>query len=271
MGNTMKKLLVGSAMSLAMVAGASAADLYVKAPPPPEWSWTGFYGGVTLGVRVANNDWTTSNLFPSIPGTIQPVTTGSVDSTAARIGGYGGYNWRIAPAWVLGIEGDFGWADNSKTVTPAPGTAGISQGGCGPFFCTGQPNGTVIESWDGSLRARVGSLITPSTLVFATGGVAWQRITLASTCGPNGLPSQFCLLNESDSASTTLTGWTVGAGAEQRVLGNWLARVDYRYSNFGTFSQQFFPAGFGPGFDDRYTGNVKVRTNIVNVGLAYKF
>ena len=38
-------------MSLAMVAGASSADLYTKAPPPPPpvWSWTGCYVGAGGG------------------------------------------------------------------------------------------------------------------------------------------------------------------------------------------------------------------------------
>src|SRR5579864_9230462 len=46
-------LLLGTAMSLAMVAGASAADLapmYMKAPPPPPVSsWTGCYVGGNVG------------------------------------------------------------------------------------------------------------------------------------------------------------------------------------------------------------------------------
>jgi outer membrane immunogenic protein len=278
----MNRLATCVAVIAALIIGAPAfaADMAVKAPPPPlpvaaPWSWAGFYGGVSVGARIADNDWTSSNFFPTVASTIggitQPVTGGSVDSVAPRIGAYGGYSWLIAPAWLLGIEGDVGWANNSKTVTPAPGTAGIV--GLG-MQLTGQPSGTVKETWDGSLRARLGSLIAPSTLVFATGGAAWQSITLASSCGLNG-PFPFCNFNNNDSASTVRWGWTVGAGVEQRISGNWLVRVDYRYADFGTFSHQFFPAAFGPGspigFDDRYTGTVKARTNTIDVGLAYKF
>ena len=232
------------AASVLANAPALAADMRVKAPIAPAapiWSWTGFYGGVSIGARWAENDWTSTDFFPAVGGiTVQPVTGGPVDSVAARVGGYFGYNWQIAPAWIVGVEGDGGWANNAKTVAPIPGSAGIVGPGCGGGVCTGPTTATVKESWDGSLRGRIGMLVTPSTLVFATGGAAWQRITLEATCAPSGLPTTFCLINTSGSASTTLTGWTLGGGLEQRISGNWLGRMSYRYSDFGTFSHQFF-------------------------------
>src|SRR5579871_5718946 len=61
-GVGMKKLLLGTAMSLAMVAGASAADLYTKAPPPP--SWTGCFIGANIGGGWSNNDVASSTVSP---------------------------------------------------------------------------------------------------------------------------------------------------------------------------------------------------------------
>jgi outer membrane immunogenic protein len=63
-----------------------------------------------------------------------------------------------------------------------------------------------------------------------------------------------------------MSGWTVGGGVEHKLWGNWLARIEYRYADFGTFSQQFFPP-CGAGF----TANVHVKTQLLNFGLAYKF
>ena len=37
---------------------AHSADLAVKAPPPPVFSWTGFYIGANIGGAWANNNWT---------------------------------------------------------------------------------------------------------------------------------------------------------------------------------------------------------------------
>ena len=47
----MKKLLIGSLVALATAGGsaAMAADMPLKAPPPPAFSWTGCYVGVEGG------------------------------------------------------------------------------------------------------------------------------------------------------------------------------------------------------------------------------
>ena len=66
-----------------------------------------------------------------------------------------------------------------------------------------------------------------------------------------------------------MMGWTVGGGVERKLWGNWLARIDYRYADFGTFNQHFFTAGaFG---DDQFDAHVKVKTHTATVGIAYKF
>jgi len=270
----MKKLIIAGIVAAGFGgAPAFAADLPVKAPayvaPTPMFSWTGFYFGGEVGARFANNDWTTSNIFPSL-GINQAVTSGSMDNAALRLGAYLGYNWQFAPTWIVGIEGDAGWANNTKTVSPAPGTSGLNGNGCGGGVCTGLPSATAKELWDGSVRARLGMLFTPNTLVFGTAGAAWQSVKLAASCPTSGGPNDFCFVPEGESHSTTKTGWTVGGGVEQRISGNWLARIDYRYADFGTLNQQFFNH-FGPSFDDRFTANVKVRTNALNFGLAYKF
>jgi outer membrane immunogenic protein len=250
-------------------APAEAADMPLKARSvAPVWSWSGFYAGASVGARWAENDWTSSDIFPFFGGMVQPVSSGAMNSVAARIGGYAGYNWQVAPAWVVGIEADFGWGNNSKTANPAPGTAGLTGPGC-VGVCTSPPTATVKENWDGSVRGRVGTLLTPDLLLYATGGVAWQNVTISASCAPDGTTSQFCLISESGSASKTMTGWTVGAGVEHRLFGNWLGRASYRFADFGTFSHQFFSQP--PGADDRFTGNVKVQTHTVELGLAYKF
>jgi len=56
----MKSLLkyVASAAMLLGPFAAHSADLAVKAPPPPVFSWTGFYIGANIGDAWANNNWT---------------------------------------------------------------------------------------------------------------------------------------------------------------------------------------------------------------------
>ena len=70
-------------------------------------AWNGFYGGLSLGGRWADVDWTTTAV--SAPNPVDTTTnTASYDSSAFRIGGFLGHNWRIAPTWVAGVEADLG-------------------------------------------------------------------------------------------------------------------------------------------------------------------
>ncbi|WP_315780745.1 MULTISPECIES: outer membrane protein [unclassified Bradyrhizobium] len=264
---------IGSALAGVLLAGSAlAADLPVKAPAPVAApTWTGLYAGVSVGARWADHDWRTSDVSPNFgPGVFVPTagTSGAMDSAAARIGGYLGVNWQFAPSWVAGIEGDFGWADNKKSASPLPGTAGLFFGG--PMV--GLPAGSVKDTWDGSVRARLGYLVTPSTLLYGSGGVAWQRVELNASCAV--VPgNSFCFGNpHNETFASTRVGWTVGGGVEHMIGGHWLLRADYRYADFGTWTQPFFVAGgVGVGFDDRFTAHVTTRTHTATVGLAYKF
>ena len=50
----------------------------------------------------------------------------------------------------------------------------------------------------------------------------------------------FTGIAKSQTISTTRTGWTVGGGVEAVVTGNWLARAEVRYADYGNFKQTFF-------------------------------
>lgn len=259
----------GALAWFATAGAALAADMPAKALPAVP-SWSGFYAGVSVGARWAANDWQTRDVAPIFVGVFVPTagTGGAMDSVAARFGGYLGYSAKISSSWVAGIEGDFGWADNKKTANPLPGTAGLFFGA--PLL--GLPSGSVRETWDGSLRGRLGYLVAPATLVYGTGGVAWQRLELNASCSV--VPGNaFCLGNtRNDTFGSTRLGWTVGGGVEHMIGGRWLLRADYRYADFGTWTQPFFTAGgTGFGFDDRFTARVTSHTHTATVGIAYKF
>src|SRR5690348_17347070 len=99
-----KKLLMSTAMVIAAISTASAADLrapvYTKAPPPAPvlFSWTGFYIGLNAGGKWASVDDTAT-----IAGTSVTFTDDRQSSWIA--GGQVGYNWQVGQ-WVLGVEGD---------------------------------------------------------------------------------------------------------------------------------------------------------------------
>jgi len=250
----MKKFLVAAATAAAFCgAPVFAADMPVKASAAPYDPWTGFYVGGSVGARSSEVDWRTVTFSVGPPLLDNPA---SLDKTGVRIGSYVGYNWKIAPAWLAGLEADIAWGDNKKTHTPWPGTSGIFGAASGHDFVTAK------LGLDGSLRGRLGVLVNPNSLVYATGGVAWQEIKTIATCDGT-LPSA-CAAPRSESSSTIKAGWTIGGGVEAILSKNWFGRVEYRYSDFGHVSNNFGP---GPSF----TANVNVRTNTTLLGLAYKY
>src|SRR5262249_4242059 len=106
---------------------AAAADLPRKAPPaalpppPPPYNWSGFYLGGFLGAGWVRNDVTSSITTGRITaldpfGTITTFPGSGLERISSGLGPLGGvtvgWNWQLPNApIVLGIEGDFAWAD----------------------------------------------------------------------------------------------------------------------------------------------------------------
>jgi outer membrane immunogenic protein len=242
----------GVALALLCMSGVSwAADLAAyKAPPPPPGAMPGnLYVGLSLGARWSDTDWTTTALA-SPPASPRFPNPASFDSSTARIGGYAGYMLRIAPTWAIGIEGDIAWGNSSKNVPGIPGT------------CCGGIAG-VQEGWDGSIRGRVGFLLTPAWLLYATGGIAWQGIEIDASCGAG---KGLCASSHRESVSSTQPGWTLGAGIEVMLRHNWLVRLEYRFADYERLDHTFFvsPAS------DRVAMNEALSTQTLLVGIAYK-
>jgi outer membrane immunogenic protein len=279
----MKNLFAGIALVALSAGAATAADMPVKAPPAAVVvnSWTGFYIGAAAGGR-----WTDHNLditaidefflggvqrdFPLCTTNTPPCgRSASFRDVAFRVGPYAGYNWQVGKL-VAGIEADWAWADQTNT-----------QGGFKYFLAIPGflPDSTIAikSGWEASARARLGFLATPTLLLYGTGGAAWLQTTLTSTCGPTScFPATYApsVLTRSE----TRTGWTIGAGVEAMFGPNWIARAEYRYSDYGSSSYtDVRPCSPTPGpncgiFTSlNVSYNVSYRTHAGMVGIAYKF
>jgi outer membrane immunogenic protein len=237
-------------------------------------SWDGYYAGISIGARFAINDWSTYLACPNsglcAGGQVGPDFAQPFGSTGVRLGAYGGRNWQIGAGWLAGLEAQFGWAGNRNANGPIPGTT--LSGGV-PAITNGD-TAAVNLSWDASLRARVGNLVRPATLVFATAGLALQQVEMVATCNNNGFAT-YCTQPAGaphyDSQTLLLPGWTVGAGLEHMLAANWLLRLEYSYADFGQANPTFFAYNIGSNGDDRVYAHVHVRTHTVTVGAAYKF
>ena len=224
-----------------------------KAPPPPTQSWTGLYGGFAAGGRHTDADWTTTTL--TLGGIPFADNQASFDDIAFRYGGYAGFNYQIGRV-VAGLEGGVGDAANSTKSRPGvPGLGGAP--GPSPDFTS------VGTHQDANIVGRLGYLIASDLLFYGVGGVAFQRATFTSVCTFVGE----CLFNNAESFSTTRTGPSGGLGVEAMFAGNWLARLDYRYADFGRVNHTFF-------LDEPIlspTTNTALRTETITFGIAYLF
>ena len=96
------------------------------------------------------------------------------------MGVYAGYNYGIAPSFVTGVEGDLA-ADfgGSKSMAGIPGALLSFNNGAGPLDDEISARG---PSYGGSLRARLGALLTPSVLPYGTGGLAFADSKYTINC-----------------------------------------------------------------------------------------
>jgi outer membrane immunogenic protein len=259
----MKKFLFAGAMlaAFATIQSASAADLALKAPPPPPVDpWAGWYAGVNIGGSWGRARDTTTYGAP-------PVLFASTSSRLDGVigGGQVGYNWRSSN-WLFGLEADIQASSERGTATSSvtlPTTCGV----IAVFPCP--TVGTLADQeklpWFGTVRGRLGVLAAPTWLFYATGGLAYGEIksneTLTVAGGP--LPGGVAV----NSFNTTRAGWTVGGGVEGVVSGNWTAKLEYLYMDFGTFNKNFVGlAPFAP-----IAQSTHVTDNILRVGLNYHF
>jgi outer membrane immunogenic protein len=210
-----------AALGLAALLGtgqAFAADVVLEEPPapavpmeePPVNTWSGPYAGVSLGYGFS--------------GTTEDETNNNEVSTDGfLLGGFAGYNYQVGNI-VAGAESDVGysWEEGSN--------AGL----------------TSESGVEGSLRARLGYVVSPSVLLYATAGGAAKDLEVSG----GGV-----------SDSNTMIGWTAGGGADVMVTEQVFGRVEYRYTDFGSDT---FSTNLG-------NADVSDKDHRVTFGLGMKF
>jgi len=273
----MKKLLCAGAMlaSFAAIQSASAADLALKAPPPaPIYSWTGFYLGANVGYSwgKAKSVYDDPN-FPNFGASALNPLSQRLDGVIG--GGQLGYNWQANSTWVFGLEADIqGSGERGRASFSDPYSVGVA---CDIFCSTVSGTMKVALDWFGTARARAGILVTPTTLLYGTGGLAFGGInasgTITDACFTGGPAA--CTPGSWGFNNTTIkTGWSAGVGVEGVVPNttNWTWKLEYLYIDLGTVSGTGLEAGVGGDFGPLpYTWSARVTDNILRVGANYHF
>jgi len=252
------------ALILALFAGSAfAADLpsrkappYAPPPPPPPPLWTGFYAGLNAG-----GTWSESNSVTTSAGVVQfcrPDQICGAGAEAAAMsalgasgvhslsnsgfigGGQIGYNWQFNNVFVVGLEADIqgvagaNGSANSASVASVPTPTSARAATIGTAL-------SVTKSLDylGTVRGRLGYLVTPTLLAYATGGLAYGGVSSSTNIFQSGLPGFGNIALAFGSAgdfSDTRFGYTVGGGLEWMFLPNWSAKLEYLYYDLGNVS-----------------------------------
>jgi outer membrane immunogenic protein len=263
-------------------AAALAADMPVRVlpPPPPICDWCGAYIGFNYGGSIGQSS-TMDN------GVLNSAATGALgifsetfthDTRGQLVGGQIGYNWRWSRAWVLGVEVDQQWTNETDTARlfGCGGTSAGFFGAGGPGFNSCLTDQQKLSNF-GTARARVG-YATGDFLWYWTGGAAWgtvnDNLAFGSTAvvGANPLCAGGVNCGSGGSFSHTMTGWTVGSGVEVKLWSpNWSAKFEYLYVDLGSYIDGVSQPGNAAGSTFAYNTSSHFRDNIVRAGLNYKF
>jgi outer membrane immunogenic protein len=189
--------------------------------------WTGPYFGLNVSAtrHKANFDGHDA---------LSTRTTAEVKKTGATVGLQLGYNWQ-SQNLVYGIEADLSSAGKAAT-------------GSGTF---GSPVSAKLSQL-GTIRGRVGTLVSPSTLLYGTGGYAWGRVK-NDTAELGGFRDH-----------SSKSGWTVGGGVEHAFARQWTVKAELLHVDLGSSRTQGF---FGSGYD----GTFKNKALVGSVGANFRF
>jgi outer membrane immunogenic protein len=281
--------LIAAASTIALTQIATAADMPVKgpvAPPPPPYSWTGFYIGVNGGFSAgkADTDFNAAPVTVDLALPFHPFnTSGFVGSESAKLngligGGQIGYNLQVSPNWVVGLEADI----------QASGEKGSrSFGDDFSFHLAVPPNpvaslvtGTALTDyeakilWFGTVRGRIG-YAWDKVMVYATGGLAYGEVKLDGTSTVSGTVGGVPFsIAHAIGHSHVNTGWTAGVGAEVALAGNWTGKFEYLYMDLGSLDDLDVivePPHVISVSGGQTITHTSFTDNIFRVGLNYKF
>jgi outer membrane immunogenic protein len=240
--------ILSALAALTSIRTADAADLPTYRPPaqvaPASYNWSGFYIGGHLGYGWGEHDITPTGKI----GLMVPPF--SVDHDGFIGGVTAGWNYQYGRI-VLGVEGEATWSDMDGSSTRE-------------LFGFVNATSSLSNRWTGTVAGRIG-IAFETLLYYGKFGVAFadNEYTVRAAIPGFGF-------NYASTASETEVGWMVGAGIEWAFAGNWSAKIEGNYMDFGRRNHTFAGIPFGhvvlpvaADFDTR-VGNIKF-------GINYRF
>ena len=245
------RYLAGAAAGV-LLTGTSAFAADLGPPPPvlaplPVFTWTGFELGVQVGGGAGRTSVSVNGAplspFPAFP------SSAAYGSSGVFGGIHLGFNYQFAGPIVAGVQLEYNFAGITGNASAPP---------------LNYLNTSIRQF--GSADARIG-VAFDRLLIYAIGGFAYADIR-----------NQIQLLGLApgiiDFYSVNRYGFDVGGGLEYNFYGNWTARAEYRYYDWGR--RGFNTAGFGspvngiiPFAIPNHSSRETMHTG--RIGLTYKF
>jgi outer membrane immunogenic protein len=247
----MKRLVVGVAAAFIATAGPAAAEglpptSRIKAPGVVVGpSWNGFYVGAGIGAGALSQNldgdkdkcifqhfwwWSWKCDKPKERYPYAWTSKPFEDSDTGDIGVFGtitlGYDRVLRPGWVGGVFADYDFGSNLSADVKIP-----------------YHSGSLDHNYSWAIGGRLGYLVTPSTLLYGTGGYTQADFDV------------------SDLGSKTFAGFFVGGGVETFLRQSWTLKLEYRYSQFE--SETFA--------DGPVTFDIDPSMHTARLVLSYKF
>ena len=245
----MRRLLIASATVVLIGSPAMAADMAPPLPPPPVFSWTGFYMGGNVGCGRA----AISYLVPAR----RPLSIFYRRQTPQRVAR------RWADRFILLLGANIYKGRRLKSP--------IIQNNGTPFPGAGN-NITISQKLDWFATGRLGLGVNihgvPQVLLYVTGGGAVGRVDgTANTDFPAGQD----LSNIRLPASSTRGGWAAGVGSKWSIASNWSVKAEYLHVGLGSTNTVVAqPVPPLPPFTVTYNFN-RMGVDIARIGLNYRF
>lgn len=252
---TLKSVMLGSCLIISGIANAD--EIAPSASVASTGRWTGAYVGINLGGALHKN----KSLYTEteLGGLFDTQTWVEGDNNInALLGGVTlGYD-RQYNKFVFGLQGQYNLSDLS---------------GSNPYFDINRNDGTTVEySGDayvdtkayGTLTARLGYIIGPSSLVFVKGGGAYARFDYSDIADGQNVYSDTYEYH----GSRESLGWTAGVGIEHAITENISIVAEYNYMDFGSETVTLLDAT-----GDYDTEDLDITNTIetFNIGLNYRF
>jgi outer membrane immunogenic protein len=266
--------LTGAAAALPAVASAEGLpDRGYHSAPPPGVTWSGFYVGLNAGYawgdadsrsKLACPDEFCAYTNPDSLAFIGGLGSGDVSGDGFTGGVQAGYNWQRGNV-VFGIEADFNALDVGGTQSRSGAVPGGAEG------LVANVATSISTDWLLTVRGRLGVTLSPTVLLYATGGLAIADVEVSNKFLDNAVDVGGGANNEGASSNSDVrTGWTAGGGLEWAIDRNWSIKGEYLYVDLGSVSTT---AGVGA-LDltpNPLDTSVDVTAHIVRVGINYRF